>query len=102
MYLCGGKTVRTNLLYNKIVADTASEAFIESFNKIALPKLTEKFPEADEVIIYEDYLSDGLMANGSFYCPLTLSFGGGFSRAFASWRCDSKRFESSIWRYRNA
>lgn len=88
--------MRTNLLYNKIVADTASEGFIESFNKIALPKLTEKFPEADEVIIYEDYLSDGLMANGSFYCPLTLSFDGGFSRAFASWRCDSKRFESSI------
>ena len=88
--------MRTNLLYNKIVADTASEGFIESFNKIALPKLTEKFPEADEVIIYEDYLSDGLMANGSFYCPLTLSFDGGCSRAIASWRCDSKRFESSI------
>lgn len=88
--------MRANLLYNKIVAETASESFVESFNKIALPKLLEKFPYADEVVIYEDYLSDSLMANGNFYCPLTLIEKGCFSRVFASWRCDAKRFESSI------
>ncbi len=88
--------MRINLLYNKIVADTASEAFVESFNQIALPKLQEKFPGVDEVIIYEDYLSDGLFANGNFYCPLTLVKEGRIFCAFASWRCDSKRFENSI------
>ncbi len=88
--------MRINLLYNKIVADTASEGFVESFNKIAFPKLEEKFFDVDEVVIYEDYLSDGLLANGNFYCPLTLVKEGQISRAFASWRCDSKRFENSI------
>ena len=88
--------MRTNLLYNKIVADTASKGFIESFNEIALPKLEKRFPGVDEVVIYEDYLSDGLFANGSFFCPLTLVKEGRLSRAYASWRCDSKRFENSI------
>ena len=88
--------MRTNLLYNKIVADTASKGFIESFNEIAVPKLEERFPDVDEVVIYEDYLSDGLFANGSFFCPLTLVKEGTFSHAYASWRCDSKRFENSI------
>lgn len=88
--------MRTNLLYNKIVADTASRGFLESFDKIALPKLCEKYPDVDEVVIYEDYLSDGLTANGNFYCPLTLVKGASLSHAFASWRCDAKRFENSI------
>jgi len=88
--------VRINLLYNKLVADTVSEAFIESFNKIAVPQLEEKYPGADLALIYEDYLSDGLTLGGIFYCPITLVKGGDVSRAFASWKYDSKKFENSV------
>ena len=92
----GGCTVRINLLYNKIVADTVKEGFIESFNTTALPILSEKYPNAEEVVIYEDYLSDGLFQAGTFFCPLTIVSEGSLSRAFASWRYDSKKFEDAI------
>ena len=88
--------MRINLLYNKIVADTVKEGFIESFNTTALPILSEKYPNAEEVVIYEDYLSDGLFQAGTFFCPLTIVSEGSLSRAFASWRYDSKKFEDAI------
>ncbi len=88
--------MRINLSYNKIVADTVTESFVESFNAIAVPKLLNKFSDVEEVIIYEDCLSDGLVTGGTFYCPLTLVRSGNFSRAFASWRFDSKRFKDEV------
>ncbi len=88
--------MRINLLYNKIVADTISESFVKSFNENALPKLSEKFSDVEEAVIYEDYLSDGIILAGTFFCPLTLVRGESVSRAFASWRCDSKKFENAV------
>ena len=88
--------MRINLLYNKIVADTISESFVKSFNENAISKLSEKFSDVEEAVIYEDYLSDGLAVAGTFFCPLTLVSADGISRAFASWRCDSKKFENAV------
>ena len=88
--------MRLNLLYNKIVADTITEGFIKSFEEIAVPKLTKMLPDVEEIIIYDDYLSDGFAQGGTFFCPLTLVSGAKLSRAFASWRIDSKRFVDTI------
>ena len=88
--------MRINLLHNKIVQDTASQAFIESFNKAALPVLSERYPDVSELVIYEDYLSLGLTVGGTFYCPLTLVSGTDISRAYATWRVDAKRFENQV------
>lgn len=88
--------MRINLLYNKIVADTITEGFIESFNKTAFPKLSEMFPDVEEAVIYEDYLSCGFNVGGGFYCPVTLICGGSLSYAFLSWRFDSKKFKDAV------
>ncbi len=88
--------MRVNLLHNKIVMDTVSDKFIESFNKLLLPRLTEKYPKADAVVLYEDYLSDGFKFDSSFYCPLTLVEGDKLSYVFVSWRVNSSDFEGSV------
>ncbi len=88
--------MRINLLHNKIVMDTVSDKFIESFNKNLVPKLEEQYPNVDEVILYEDYLSDGFKFNELFYCPLTLVEGSDTSYVFVSWRINPVDFEGLV------
>lgn len=85
-----------NLLHNKIVMDTVTNKFIESFSAGFAPSLSERFGEIDEVILYEDYLSDGFVRDGNFYCPLTLVSGADVKRIFISWRLDKKNFQDMI------
>lgn len=88
--------MRLNLLHNKVVVDTLSDKFVESFNKNFMPKLRESYPSAEEALIYEDYLSDGLFDGANFYCPVTLIEDGRTFFTFAVWKVDAKRFENSV------
>ena len=54
-----------DLLHNKIVKDTATEAFLASCNSVLVPMLEEKYGDAIEAItMYEDYLADEFMFDG--------------------------------------
>ena len=65
--------MKIDLLHNKIVRDTLTEAFSRSFEATLLPKLCEKYQDSLlGVQMYEDYLSDGFAVDGRFYYPLTV------------------------------
>lgn len=84
--------MKIDLLHNKIIKDTATDAFVESFESQLLPRLKEKY--SDELLavqMYEDYLSDGFSADGRFYYPLTLVFEDGARREWISWSVENRR-----------
>lgn len=88
--------MRINLLNNKTVMDTISQGFIENVNKFLAPKLVERFGEADELLLYEDYLTDGFLNGGVFYCPFSLIKDGGARRVWCSWRVSEPDFEGAV------
>lgn len=88
--------MRINLLHNKIVMDTVTNKFIESFKSVLVPMLEERFGALDSVTVYEDYLSDGFLTDGTFRLPLTVTDAGGAKRVFCSWRVDRRNFEDMI------
>ena len=48
-----------DLFHNKIVKDTATDAFVDSFNRVLVPMLEDKYGDALEAVtMYEDYLAD--------------------------------------------
>ena len=62
-----------DLMHNKIVAATMSEAFADSFKGRLLPLLSEKYGDSITVLqMYEDHISDGFTLGGEFYYPLTV------------------------------
>ena len=84
--------MRIDLLHNKTVKDTATDAFRERFESQLLPKLSEKYCDSLlGVQMYEDYLSDGFFAEGRFYYPLTLVLSDGPVREWISWSVENKR-----------
>ena len=82
----GGFLMKVDLLHNKIVRDTVSDAFTRSFNDQLLPLLVEKHGSALQAVqMYEDYLADGFTADGEFYYPLTLVLNGEIKREWIKW-----------------
>lgn len=83
------------LLHNKIIRDTASESFKESFENVLVPKLSKAYGESlSEVQMYEDYISDGFISGGRFYYPLTLVVDGEPKRQWISWSVSNKKLFS--------
>ena len=75
--------MKIDLLHNKIIKDTATDAFISSFESTLLPKLTAKYSANIEAVqMYEDHLADGFVTEGEFYYPLTVLSDG---CAFCEW-----------------
>ena len=87
-----------DLLHNKIVKDTATEAFLESFNSVMVPQLVEKYGESIEAItMYEDYLADELMFEGSWYYPLSVKLEGEDAIiSWIKWPVTKKTFRNNI------
>ena len=84
--------MKINLLHNKIIKDNVTDAFIESFNGVLLPALTEKYGDSlTEVQMYEDYLGDGFVYDGEFFYPLTLVFADGARREWIKWKISEKK-----------
>lgn len=90
--------MKLDLLHNKIISDTITPAFRESFNANLVPKLAEKYGNSIfEVQMYEDYLNDGFLADGEFYYPLTLAFEDEVKTEWIKWSVPNKKlFENNV------
>lgn len=87
-----------DLLHNKIVKDTATDAFIESFNLVLVPQLVDKYGEAIEAItMYEDYIADEFLFEGCWYYPLSVKLRGEDAIiSWIKWPVDKKSFKNKI------
>jgi len=90
--------MKIDLLHNKIIKDTVTSAFTESFNSGLVPMLEEKYGAAlTEIQMYEDYLGDNFISVGEFYYPLTLVIDGTLKREWIKWNVSNKKlFEASV------
>ena len=60
--------MKIDLLHNKIVRDTITEKFSESFAENVIPPLFSRYGESlVGVQMYEDYISDGFSYNTWIY-----------------------------------
>ena len=87
-----------DLLHNKIVKDTATDAFVESFNTVLVPMLIEKYGDNIEAItMYEDYIADEFLFEGSWYYPLSVKLPGEDAIiSWVKWPVDKKTFRNKI------
>ena len=87
-----------DLFHNKIVKDTATEAFVNSFNSVLVPMLEEKYGDAIETVtMYEDYISNGLLYEGEWYYPLTVKLvGSDAMTTWIKWPVTKKTFKNNI------
>ena len=87
-----------DLFHNKIVKDTATDAFVDSFNRVLVPMLEDKYGDAlERVTMYEDYLSDGFTYEGEWYYPLSVKLAGEPTfTSWVKWPVTKKTFRNSI------
>lgn len=87
-----------DLFHNKIVKDTATDAFVESFNSVLVPMLEDKYGEAIEAVtMYEDYLGDELRYEGEWYYPLSVKLQGEDAViCWIKWPVNKKNFRNNI------
>ena len=87
-----------DLLHNKIVKDTITDAFAESVNDVLIPLLEDRYGDSIErVTMYEDYIADELLYEGEWYYPLSVKLVG--SETFVcwvKWQVNKKSFKNSI------
>ena len=87
-----------DLFHNKIVKDTATEAFVESVNSRLVPMLEEKYGDSlERITMYEDYLADGFLFEGEWYYPLSVKLEGEDTvTAWIKWPVSKKTFRNNI------
>ena len=87
-----------DLFHNKIVKDTATDAFVDSFTRVLVPMLEDKYGDAlERVTMYEDYLSDGFTYEGEWYYPLSVKLAGEPTfTSWVKWPVTKKTFRNSI------
>ena len=87
-----------DLFHNKIVKDTATESFVDSFMRVLVPMLEEKYGESlERVTMYEDYLADGFTFDGEWYYPLSVKlFDAPTFTSWVKWPVTKKTFKNSI------
>lgn len=90
--------MKIELFHNKIIADTVTPEFRESFNSNLVPKLAEKYGNSIiEIQMYEDYLNSGFSLDGEFYYPLTLLLQSGLATEWIKWNVSGKKqFENRV------
>ena len=87
-----------DLFHNKIVKDTATDAFVDSFNNVLVPMLEDKYADALETVtMYEDYLADGFTYEGEWYYPLSVKLTDAPTfTSWVKWPVTKKTFRNSI------
>ena len=87
-----------DLFHNKIVKDTATDAFVDSFTRVLVPMLEDKYGDAlERVTMYEDYLADGFTYEGEWYYPLSVKLAGEPTfTSWVKWPVTKKTFRNSI------
>ena len=90
--------MKIDLLHNKIIKDTVTSHFTDSFSENLVPKLAAKYGDSLlSVQMYEDYISDGFIENNEFYYPLTLVFENEIKREWIKWNISNKKnFEGGV------
>ena len=96
--------MKIDLLHNKIIRDTVTDTFAESFNTNFVPKLEEKYGSGlAEIQMYEDFITDGFVKDGEFYYPLTVVVFGEAKREWIKWKAEKRAFEGGVpFAYRGA
>ncbi len=64
--------MKTDLLHNKLIADTVTDAFCKSVDEKLLPLVRSECGDVDGIQMYEDYIPDNFELDGSWYYPLTV------------------------------
>lgn len=90
--------MKIDLLHNKIIKDTVTSAFTDSFSENLVPKLAAKYGDSLlSVQMYEDYISDGFVQDNEFFYPLTLIFENEIKREWIKWSISNiKNFENGV------
>ena len=80
-----------DLLHNKIVKETVTEAFKNSVNGNLIPKLYNLYGVSLEGIqMYEDYIKDEFLKDGYWYYPLTVLLGEVKRTVWVKWDVSDK------------
>ncbi len=77
--------MKIDLLHNRIVCDTMTDRFREEFCAHIEGIVTERYPTAHTIRMYEDYIADKLLASGRWHYPLTVIDTDGAHTLWVSW-----------------
>jgi len=90
--------MKIDLLHNKIIKDTATSCFTDSFHEVLVPKLIARYGDSLLAVhMYEDYLCDGFVEDNAFYYPLTLVFEDEMKREWIKWNISPKKnFDAGV------
>ena len=90
--------MKIDLLHNKIIKDTVTSSFTDSFSENLVPKLAAKYGDSLLLVqMYEDYISDGFVQDNEFFYPLTLVFEDEIKREWIKWSISNiKNFENGV------
>ena len=89
--------MKVDLLHNKIIRDTVTDAFSKSFEDGLVPLLLDKYGSSVVAVqMYEDYLVDGFIADGEFYYPLTVVLEDGIKREWIKWSTGYRKFINKV------
>ena len=87
-----------DLFHNKLVKDTATDAFVQSFNSLLVPMIADKYGDSVEAItMYEDYLGDNFLYEGAWHYPLSVKLAGEDAIIlWVKWPVTKKTFRNNI------
>lgn len=89
--------MKIDLLHNKIVKETATEAFLSSVESTLVPKLRERYRDISLVQMYEDYLKDDFRQDGRFFYPFFVMNDSGCYTAWVSWDVSERgKFDKGV------
>lgn len=81
--------------HNKIVAETASEAFVRALECELLPLLKTRYGDSLlGVQMYEDFVSDNFKYDGEWYYPFTAVTENGAERVWVKWKLSRAAFKT--------
>lgn len=78
--------MRIDLLHNKIIKDTATDAFIASAESALAALAAEAVEGVEAILMYEDHIADGFSKGGYWYYPLTVISGGEADVLWVKWK----------------
>ena len=78
--------MRIDLLHNKIIKDTATDAFIASAKEAFAKLASDAVGDVDGILMYEDHIADGFSKGGCWYYPLTVFSGGDAKVLWVKWK----------------
>ncbi len=87
-----------DILHNKIVSETMTEAFKRSFENVLVPMIEEKYGDsAERIVMYEDYIADSFMYEGEWYYPLSVKLEGEDNIiVWIKWAVNKKKFAGMV------